>query len=113
MNLFTLHLYIQGTLAANHTAAFKLPVDAQLIAVSANNTTANAGKVDVGTVADDDLYLDNKDFGVSNGPLVYNWDDFVGGQYPHIAAGTAILVTVTDHVSHMAAAEVVLTFTEG
>ncbi len=35
------------------------------------------------------------------------------GQFPHIEAGTTILVTITDHASHMANVCVVLTFTEG
>ena len=111
--IFTIPFYVQGTLAANHTLAFKLPFDAQLIAVSVNNTTANAGKIDVGTAADDDAYLDNKNFGVSGTPLVYDRDDFVGTQYPHIDAGTAILVSITDHLSHMAAATCLLIFSKG
>lgn len=113
MDIFTINCYVQGTLAANHTFSFKLPVDAQLIGVSANNTTANAGTVDVGNSSDDDAYLDGKAFGVSGTPLLYDRDDFVGTQFPHVAAGTIILVTVTDHASHMAAADVLLIFTQG
>lgn len=111
--IFTIPFHIQGTLAANHYGEFKLPFDAQLIAVSVCNSTAYAGKIDVGTAADDDLYLDGKDFGVSNTPLVYDRDDFVGTQFPHLAAGTIIRVTVTDHASHMAGAMALLVFTEG
>jgi hypothetical protein len=112
-NVFTIPFHIQGTLAANHYGEFKLPMDAQLIAVSVCNSTANAGKIDVGTSADDDAYLDNQNFGVSNVPLVYDRDDFVGTQFPHIAAGTIIRATITDHASHMAGPLALLVFTEG
>ena len=46
--IFTIPFYIPGALAANHYCEFKLPFDAQLIAVSVCNSTANAGKIDVG-----------------------------------------------------------------
>ena len=111
--IFQQSYYIGGTWAANHIQLFKLPCDAQLIHVSAVNTSANAGKIDIGSSADDDAYLDNQDFGVSSTPVEYDRDNFVGGQFPHIAGGTIIKLTLTDHASHMAQGTVVLTFTEG
>jgi hypothetical protein len=119
--IFTVPIYIQGTLAANHTAFFTFPFDVQLVAVSLNNSTANAGTCKIGkggSSADDDAYLAAENFGVSDTPVVKCApSDFdgatAGGQFPHIAANQSISVTITDHASHMAAAMVVLTFTEG
>lgn len=102
--------YVQGTLAANHTFVFKTDRLMTLTHVSASNSTANAGKVDVGTTSDADAYLDNQDFGVSDAPATYTKANFVGTQPVAIPAGTTVIVTVTDHGSHMAAACVVLTF---
>jgi hypothetical protein len=116
--MFQQSWYIQGTLAANHTMVFNLPCDCQLVHVSLNNSTANAGTLKIGTTSDDDAYLAAENFGVSDTPVVVNtpagFDGVTaGGQYPHIAASTKVLLTITDHGSHMAAAAVVLTFTEG
>jgi hypothetical protein len=118
MNIIPITLTIPGTLAANHTFQFKFPFDVQLIHVSASNTTANAGTLKVGKSSDDDAYLTATSFGVSSTPAqVSTFSGFAGvdagGQFPHIPAGTIILVTVTDHASHMANVCVVLTFTHG
>jgi hypothetical protein len=110
--------HIQGTLAANHTISYKMPFDAQLVHVSLNNTTANAGTLKIGTSSDDDCYLLAENFGVSGTPTEVStpagFDGVTaGGAYPHIPDGTTVLLTITDHASHMAGATVVLTFTEG
>lgn len=104
---------VPGTLAANHVIDFTMPCDAQIIHVSASNTSANAGTLDIGNDGDDDAYLDGVAFGVSNEPALYDRDDFVDSQFPHIAAGTDFKITITDHASHMANAAVVITFTPG
>ena len=106
------------TLAANHTFSFKAPFDMQLVHVSLCNSTANAGTLKIGTAADDDAYLLAENFGVSSTPVEVatpaGFDGVTaGGQYPHITDGTTVLVTITDHASHMANVAVVLTFTEG
>lgn len=111
-------LNIPGTLAANHTFQFKFPFDVQLVHVSACNTTANAGTIKVGKSTDDDAYVTATNFGVSSSPaLISTPSGFAGvdagGQYPHIPANTILLVTVTDHASHMANVCVILTFTHG
>jgi hypothetical protein len=105
--------YIGGTWSASHTIIFKAPFDMQLVHVSAANTSANAGTVKIGTAADDDAYLAAKSFGVSSAAVEYDRDDFIGGQFAHIPDGTTVVVTLSDHASHMANASVVLTFTEG
>ena len=117
-SVFSMTFNIQGTLAANHTFNFKAPFDMQLIAAAASNSTANAGTLKIGTVADDDGYLAAENFGVSDAGIYKGAAaDFDGaiaaGQFPHIAKDTQVLVTITDHASHMAAACVVLFFTPG
>ena len=109
---------IPGTLAANHTFLATMPFDAQLVHVSLVNTTANAGTLKIGKSTDDDAYLLAENFGVSSTPVeVSTRAGFDGadaaGEFPHIPDGTILLLTVTDHASHMANVTVVLTFTEG
>lgn len=116
--LFQQTWYIQGTLAANHTISYTMPCAATLVHASLNNTTANAGTLKIGTSADDDAYLLAENFGVSGTPVEVEtpagFDGATaGGQFPHIPANTVVLLTITDHASHMAAVAVVLTFLEG
>lgn len=105
-------------LAANHTASFKTPFDCQLTHVSLCNSTANVGTLKIGHAGDDDAYLKAENFGASGAPAVVDTPagfdgEAAGGHYPHIPRGTTVLLTVTDHASHMANVCVVLTFTEG
>ena len=111
--IFTLPFHIPGALSANINIRFKLPVDAQLIHVSAAQSDTDTAVLDIGPSTDTDGYLDGVNFGVSNVPLEYDRDDFVGDQYPHITKGTIIVITITDHASHSNDPTVVLTFTEG
>lgn len=116
--VFQLTINMGPALAANHPYSFKAPFDMQLVHVSLCNSTANAGTLKIGTSSDDDAYLLAESFGVSGAPAEVSapagFDGVVaGGQYPHIEDGTNVLVTVTDHASHMANVAVVLTFTEG
>ena len=109
---------IPGALAANHTFQATMPFDAQLVHVSLVNTSANAGTLKIGKSTDDDAYLLAENFGVSSTPVVVNtkagFDGAdAGSQFPHLPASTVLLLTITDHVSHMANVCVVLTFTEG
>lgn len=107
-----------GALASSPVYAIKAPFDCQLVHVSLSNSSANAGTCKIGKTGDDDYYLAAETFGVSNACTeVATPAGFDGagaaGQYPHIEDGTTILVTITDHGSHMADFIVVLTFTEG
>ncbi len=116
--VFTQTIFLGPALAANHNVNFKLPMDVQLVHVSLCNSSANAGTLKIGNSDDDDGYLAAENFGVSGAPAVVStpagFDGAVAaGAYPHIAAGTVVILTITDHVSHMANAAVVLTFTEG
>ncbi len=109
---------VPGTLSGNHVFLFKAPFDLQLVHASLVNTSANAGTLKIGDASDDDCYLAAENFGVSSSPAeVASYSGFdgvtAGGQYPHILDGGVVKITITDHVSHMADACVVLTFTEG
>jgi hypothetical protein len=107
-----------GALASSPVFTFTAPFDMQLIHVSLVNSTAYAGTLKIGNSSDDDAYLAAENFGTSLSPAVVDsFNEFdgatAGGQFPHIAAGTVVKLTITDHGSHMADECVVLTFTEG
>ena len=109
-----------GALASSPVYTWLAPMDCTLLHVSAVNSTAYAGSVDVGSSADADGYLAAMAVGVSAAPAQKGYPtpaDFAGahalGAYPHIVDGTIVKVTVTDHGSHMADFCVVLTFSAG
>jgi hypothetical protein len=112
--LFPVH--VPGTLAANITFHFKAPFDLQLIGVQAVGSNAHDATLKVGTTSDDDAYLTAKNVGDSAVSAEWDRDDFVGTQFPHISAGTVILVTVDYDGSSGTAVQnltVVLIFTAG
>ncbi len=114
--VFTVNYHTAGTLAANHQFRFKLPFDAQLISVSAGGSNTNNGIIDVGNSGDVDAYLDAKDIGDGGTPAIFGKADFVGTEFPHIAAGTIIVANLDyDGASGTATADytLVLTFYEG
>ncbi len=123
LRTFSYQINMGPALAANHTFTFCLPFDAQLVYVSAGNSTADAGAIEIGTLADPNGYLTSTAIGVSGTPVeVKTPASFTGalltgaanGQFPHIAAGTIISVTITDHAdAHCANVCVVILFTEG
>jgi hypothetical protein len=111
--VFTHTIYLGPALAGNHTVIFKAPFDMQLVHVSHVNTSANQGTLKIGSSSDDDAYLAATSIGASSTPGEVVQAGFIGGQFPHIAKGTIVIATITDHASHMAGVSVVLTFTEG
>jgi hypothetical protein len=100
------------TLAANHVFTFKAHADLQLVHVSASNSTANQGTVKIGNSGDDDAYLAATNVGASAAAAEVGRSGFIGEQFPVIPKGATVLVTITDHASHMANVCVVLTLTE-
>lgn len=114
---FTVSCHIPGTLAANVSFTFKLPFAAQLIGVSAAGSNANNGILDVGYTGALEGYVKDMDVGDSDVAAVLDtYDDFVGGQFPHIAAATNIIATLDyDGAGGTAVHDfsLVLTFTEG
>lgn len=115
--IFTLSFHTAGTLAANHTIIWTAPFACQLVHVSAVASNASNGILDIGTSADTDAYVSNLDVGDSNVPAcAHEPADFVGSNYPHIAAGTVIEAELDyDGAGGTAAHDftLVLTFTEG
>ncbi len=113
LRIFQQAYHIPGTLSADINIRFAVPCDCQLLHVSASQSDANTAVLDIGPSDDPDGYLDNKNVGVSDTPAEFDRDDFVGEQHPHIAKGTVVVVTITDHDSHSDDVTVVLTFAEG
>ncbi len=113
LRIFQQAYHIPGALSANVNIRFAVPCDCQLLHVSAVQSDTDTAKLDIGPSTDTDGYLDEVNFGLSNVPAEFDRDDFVDEQYPHIAAGTIVVVTITDHGSHSNDPTVVLTFAEG
>jgi hypothetical protein len=65
-------------LAANARGEYILPFSAELIAVSVGNSAATDGILDVGTSADRDGILSDKDVGDSGTPTEYEFNDWNG-----------------------------------
>ncbi len=115
-NHFTIALRYDGTLAANKVSTFTVPFDCSLVHVSAVATNANSANLKLGTSSDDDAYLVAFDIGDSGTPITKARTDFVGGQQPHILAGTVFVSTLDfDGAAGTAAqnVDIVLTFSEG
>jgi len=113
--------HITGTLSANANIRFAVPFDCQLIHVSAVASNNSDATLTIGTSADTDGYITAFAIGDSNTPAEKEaLTDFngalAGSQYPHIADGTIVVLTLDYDGSSGTAAQnvtIVLTFTEG
>ena len=113
---FTIPVHLHGTLAANASGRFALPWDCSLIAVSSVASNNSDATLLVGTTADDDAYLTAATIGDSEVPVTKGRSDFVGGEYPHLAAGTDLEWLLDFDGSAGTAAQnvtIVFWFTEG
>jgi hypothetical protein len=111
-------VHFHGTMAANGLFRWKVPCGLTLAHVSAGSSVDTNATVKIGNTGTngDDDYMTAKDVGDAAAVAEYDRSDFVDGEYPHIAAGTTLLVTVDfDGASGTAAqnCSVVLTFLEG
>jgi len=119
MHTFTHCIHIPGTLAADINYRFKLPRPATLVHISAVGSNAAAAGLSLGTPADGAAYLLKCGVGVSNTPVEKRRPDFVGGQFPHLAAGDTLVAAVDYDYngggagSASANLSLVLTFAEG
>ncbi len=106
-----------GALAADHQFIFTLPFDAQLVGVSAVGTNVNNAILDVGTTATQEAYVKDLDVGDSSVPASLTAPSgFVGGNYPHLTAGTVVRAYLDFDGAAGTAVQnftLVLTFTEG
>ena len=119
--VFTMAFHIPGTLAADAAIKFVAPFACQLIHVQSVATNDSDATLKVGTSADDDGYITAHTVGDSSVPTEKEaLTDFNGAlasnQYPHIADGTVVVLTLDYDGSGGTAAQnvtIVLTFTEG
>ena len=114
--MFQQSYYVPGTLSANLGINFTTPCDCQLVHASAVGSNANDGLLKIGKSSDDDAYLASAPIGDSGTPVEFDRDNFVGEQFPHIARGAVVVITLDyDGAGGTAAANftLVLTFTEG
>jgi hypothetical protein len=113
---FTVSYHTAGNLAANHVFYFIAPFACQLVAVSASGSNTNNGILDIGPSTDTDGYLDAWNIGDGNVPLEADQNDFVGGEFAHIAKGTIVAACLDyDGAGGTATADytLVMTFSEG
>jgi hypothetical protein len=114
--MFQVAFAVTGSLGANFVAKWIAPCDVKLVHVSAVGSNVNNGILDIGPSTDTDGYLDGVNIGDSGAPAEFVQADFVDGQFPHIADGTTIVVTLDyDGAGGTATADftAVLTFVEG
>jgi hypothetical protein len=120
-NMFAITVALPGTITADATWFFKVPCACTLREVSAAANNASTGKVNVGTKADPDGYLDDEDLGDSDTPAVYDLDDFdgdlvtnQGDDYPHLDEGDIVAVGLdVDGSTDPTDPTIVLWFQEG
>ena len=110
-------IHFHGTLAANGTFRWKTPCALTLTHVSLASSVDTNCQVKIGNTGAnaDAAYLALKDCGDQTA-AEYARADFVDAEYPHIPAGTVLLVTVDYDGSSGTAAQncsVVMTFVEG
>lgn len=114
--VFTISFHIPGTLTANVTPVWTAPFDCQLIHVSAVATNNSDATLAIGTTASASAYLTATAIGDSSDPVEFTRANFVGAQFPHIAKGADLMLTLDYDGSSGTAAQnvtIVLTFTEG
>lgn len=107
---------IDGTLAANKVITFAVPFDCSLVHVSAGATNDSDATLKIGKAGSDAAYLAAATIGDSGTPVTKTKANFVGGEYPHILAGTVVLLTLDFDGNAGTAAQnvdIVLTFSEG
>lgn len=87
--------YLDAALAANQVHRFKFPFPVQLVYVSACAADTTSFILDIGSAADTDAYLDGVTVtGAAATTTAYTRADFVGAQFPHIAANTEIVISI-------------------
>jgi hypothetical protein len=108
--------HIPGTLAADVIMVWTAPFACQLVKVSAVGSNANDATLTIGTTAVVAAYMAETAIGDSYVPAVFDQDDFVDGQFPHIPAGTIVRFDLDYNGAAGTAvddATIVAAFTEG
>jgi len=110
--IYTFHT--PGAAAANHAYRFIAPNDLQLIHVSAVGSNTNNATFTIGSSTSAAAYLAASDVGDAAVPSEFDRDDFVGGEFPHIAKGVTICLLYTYNTGGTNAnVTLILTCTEG
>lgn len=123
---FCMCFHVLGDMGANAVITFTVPSDCQLVHVSACQSDSDAAAFTIGDSGDADEYLTTSAVGASGTPNEFDGDDFVDADgnshtkyYPHIAAGTVMIITVDYDYNagqgsgNAADLTLVLTFLEG
>jgi hypothetical protein len=118
--------HVTGTLGADLNIRWTVPCDCTLLHASAVSSDANAFGINIGDSSDTDEYLQKSSAGVSNTPNEFDGDDWYdsdgnqpGNYYPHISAGTVLVIEVDYNYNGGGSAAasddptIVLTFAEG
>lgn len=116
MQKFVQMIHVPGALGANLLAVFTAPTGCQLVHVSAVASNDSDALLILGTTSDTDAYLESCVIGDSSVPVEKGRTDFVDDQFPVVADGDVVAVTLDyDGASGTAAQDVtiVLTFVEG
>lgn len=113
---FPVAVHLNGTLAANATGAFALPIGMTLESVQVCGSNENDARLTVGTSADADGILKSGAAGESSIPKVFGKSAFDGAlcdavNPPHFAGGTIFTWTLDfDGAGGAAAADVDILF---
>jgi len=86
--MYTVH--VPGTLTANLTSVFTIPLDCTLVEVSATGSNANDGKISVGIKTSPTRDLNSQAIGDSNVPVVFGRSNFPSSQYPRFSKGEIV-----------------------
>jgi hypothetical protein len=93
-HLFTYSFHIPGTLASDLNLAFCVPVDCQLVHLSASATNANDAVLSLRSPTSGELFLSGVGLGSAEQPAQSWRTDFRGGQYPRLHKGSAVQVVL-------------------
>jgi hypothetical protein len=115
--IFQQAFHVPGTLAANLSLKWITPCDCQLYHVSAVVSPETASTLMViGNSVSSVAYVASVIVGINAVPKEWKQANFVGAVYPHIPAGTTVIIGIDyDGVSGTAGADltIILTYTEG
>ena len=114
---FLMTIVIPGTLAAPVDFKTTIPSPCTIQHLSMVQSNAGAGRIKIGTSADDDAYLAYTTAGISGTPVVLSaLSDWIGSVRPHLSKDEVFAVYVDHDGDGGTAADdltMVLTFTEG
>ena len=93
--MLAIPIVVPGTLTADVAYRFQAPYGMQLVKVVGACNNATSFILDIGTAADTDAYLDAVTCtGAASTTTEWARTDFVGDQYPKIADGDEVVVTI-------------------